>query len=203
MYVVSRILLDSWKLISCLIVVGSLFALVGVLRLSFDVSPNDVFMSDNATSQQLQQLYDDFGHEDNEIVIVLEGDSLFQPDSLEKLRQYRDQLNELPQIVSVGSLFDLRDRRTGTLIVPRYLHPRFDVAKLKNQVTQHPIGKNQLVSQDGSMLVFVARVAGQSLPLSTLSAAVADVRNVSQAYEAQTGCKPLLAGHLVIRAETL
>lgn len=203
MYVVSRILLDSWKLISCLIVVGSVFALVGVLRLSFDVSPNDVFMSDNATSQQLQQLYDDFGHEDNEIVIVLEGDSLFQPDSLEKLRQYRDQLNELPQIVSVGSLFDLRDRRTGTLIVPKYLHPRFDVAKLKNQVTQHPIGKNQLVSQDGSMLVFVARVAGQSLPLSTLSAAVAEVRKISQVYKEKTGCKPLLAGHLVIRAETL
>jgi hypothetical protein len=88
-------------------------------------------MSDNATSKQLQQLYDDFGHEDNEIVIVLEGDSLFDPDGLDKLRQYRDQLADLPKIVSVSSLFDLRDRRTGLLVVPKYLHPEFDNEKLK------------------------------------------------------------------------
>jgi len=203
MYVVSRIMLDSWKLISCLIVVGSIIACAGVARLSFDVSPNDVFMSDNATSKQLQQLYDDFGHEDNEIVIVLEGDSLFDPDGLDKLRQYRDQLADLPKIVSVSSLFDLRDRRTGLLVVPRYLHPEFDNEKLKQQVAQHPIGMNQLVSEDGSMLVLVARVAGKSLPLSTLSAAVAEVQDVSDQYESHTGNKPLLAGHLVIRAETL
>ena len=203
MYLVSRFMLDSWKLISCLIVAGSVFAFVGLLKLSFDVSPNDVFLSDNTASQQLEQLYRDFGHEDNEIVIVLEGDSLFDPDGLEQLRLYRDQLLELPEITSVGSIFDLRDRRSGLLVVPRYLHPDFEVAKLKRQITQHPIGKNQLVSHDGSMLVMVARVAGHSLPLSALSAAVADVQKVSQAYEATTGCKPLLAGHLVIRAETL
>lgn len=203
MYLVSRFMLDSWKLISCLIVAGSVFAFVGLLKLSFDVSPNDVFLSDNTASQQLEQLYRDFGHEDNEIVIVLEGDSLFEPDGLEQLRLYRDQLLELPEITSVGSIFDLRDRRSGLLVVPRYLHPDFEVAKLKRQITQHPIGKNQLVSHDGSMLVMVARVAGHSLPLSALSAAVADVQKVSQAYEATTGCKPLLAGHLVIRAETL
>jgi predicted RND superfamily exporter protein len=203
MYLVSRFILDSWKLISCLIVAGSVFAFVGLLKLSFDVSPNDVFLSDNRASQQLQQLYRDFGHEDNEIVIVLEGDSLFEPDGLEQLRLYRDQLLELPKITSVSSIFDLRDRRSGLLVVPRYLHSDFEVAKLKRQITQHPIGKNQLVSHDGSMLVMVARVAGQSLPLSALSAAVADVKKVSQTYEATTGGKPLLAGHLVIRAETL
>ncbi len=203
MYVVSRIMLDSWKLISCLIVAGTVLAFLGLSRLSFDVSPNDVFMSDNETSKQLEQLYEDFSHEDNEIVIVLEGDSLFDLDSLENLRQYRDRLDQLPAIVSVNSLFDLRDRRTGLLVVPKYLHPEFDVEKLKSQVTQHPIGKNQLVSQDGSMLIFVARVAGKSLPLSTLSAAVAEVQQVTDQYESQTGNKPLLAGHLVIRAETL
>jgi predicted RND superfamily exporter protein len=176
MYLVSRFMLDSWKLITCLIIAGSVFAVVGLLKLSFDVSPNDVFLSDNTASQQLQQLYRDFGHEDNEIVIVLEGDSLFEPDGLEQLRLYRDQLVDLPKITRVGSIFDLRDRRTGLLLVPRYLHPDFDVAKLKTQITQHPIGKNQLVSQDGSMLVLVVRVAGQSLPLSVLSAAVADVQ---------------------------
>ena len=70
MYVVSRIMLDSWKLISCLIVAGTVLAFLGMSRLSFDVSPNDVFMSDNETSKQLEQLYEDFGHEDNEIVTV-------------------------------------------------------------------------------------------------------------------------------------
>ena len=203
MYLVSRFMLKSWKLILCCIVAGSVFAFVGLLKLSFDVSPNDVFLSDNTASMQLEQLYRDFGHEDNEIVIVLEGDSLFEPDALEQLRLYRDQLLELPKITSVGSIFDLRDRRSGLLVVPRYFHPGFEVAKLKRELTQHPIGKNQLVSHDGSMLVLVVRVAGQSLPLSALSAAVADVRKVSQAYEATTGFKPLLAGHLVIRAETL
>jgi len=92
MFVVSRIMLDSWKLIFCLIVVGSAFACLGVVKLSFDVSPNDVFLSDNATSRQLEQLYATFGHEDNEIVIVLEGDSLFESGDLAKLRQYRAQL---------------------------------------------------------------------------------------------------------------
>ncbi len=203
MYVVSRFMLESWKLISCLIVAGTVLAFLGLWRLSFDVSPNDVFMSDNATSNQLEQLYEEFGHEDNEIVIVLEGELLFSSVGLEKLRQYRDQLEQLPAILSVSSLFDLRDRRTGLLIIPKYLHPDFDLEKLKSQVTQHPIGKHQLVSQDGSMLVFVARVAGKSLPLSTLSAAVNEVQEVSDQYESLTGMKPLLAGHLVIRAETL
>ena len=203
MYVISRFMLDSWRLVSCLIVVGTLIACLGLLRLSFDVSPNDVFLSDNATSKQLEQLYEDFGHEDNEIVIVLEGESLFDPEGLENLRKYRDQLDQLPGIQGVSSLFDLRDRKTGMLLVPKYPRPDFDLEKLKTQVTQHPIGKNQLVSQDGTMLVFVVRVVGNSLPLSTLSAAVAEVQEVSDQYESQTGHKPLLAGHLVIRAETL
>ena len=95
MYVISRFMLDSWRLVSCLIVVGTLIACLGLLRLSFDVSPNDVFLSDNATSKQLEQLYEDFGHEDNEIVIVLEGESLFDPEGLENLRRYRDQLDQL------------------------------------------------------------------------------------------------------------
>ena len=107
MYLVSRFMLESWKLILCCIVAGSVFAFVGLLKLSFDVSPNDVFLSDNTASMQLEQLYRDFGHEDNEIVIVLEGDSLFEPDALEQLRLYRDQLLELPKITSVGSIFDL------------------------------------------------------------------------------------------------
>ena len=203
MHFVSRIMLENGKLIVCLIVVGSVLAVWGLLRLSFDVAPNAVFMSDNVVSRQLERLYDDFGHEDNEIVIVLEGDSLLEPDGLAILRQYRDQLAAVPKVVRVGSLFDLRERRTGLLLVPRHLHSDFDSGRLKNQVTEHPIGKNQLVSQDGRMLVLVVRVAGKSLPLSTLSEVVADVQQVSHAFEAGTGIKPLLAGHLVIRAETL
>ena len=203
MHFVSRIMLENGKLIACLIVVGSVLAVWGLLRLSFDVAPNAVFMSDNVVSRRLERLYDDFGNEDNEIVIVLEGDSLLEPDGLAILRQYRDQLAAVPKVVRVGSLFDLRERRSGLLLVPRHLHSDFDSGRLKNQVTEHPIGKNQLVSQDGRMLVLVVRVAGKSLPLSTLSEVVADVQQVSHAFEAGTGIKPLLAGHLVIRAETL
>ena len=203
MYHVSRLILDHWKMISGLTVAGIVIACIGLLRLSFDVSPNDVFLSDNHVSQQLSRLYEDFGHEDNEIVIVLEGQSLLQQDGLEQLRAYRNQLLELPDVVSVGSIFDLRDRQSGAPLVPVYLHPDFDVAALKTDITQHPIGRNQLISQDGNLLILIVRVAGESLPLSVLSNAVADVQQVSDAYQARTGCKPLLAGHLVIRAETL
>ena len=95
MYHVSRLILNHWKMISGLTVAGTVIACMGLLRLSFDVSPNDVFLSDNHVSQQLSRLYEDFGHEDNEIVIVLEGPSLLQQDGLEQLRAYRNQLLEL------------------------------------------------------------------------------------------------------------
>ena len=203
MHFVSRIIVDHWKLVSWLVVFGSVLAVLGVLRLSFDVSPNAVFLSENAVSKQLQQLYGDFGHDDNEIVVVIEGPTLFEPEMLALLRQYRDRLVDLPDVLNVSSIFDLRERQSGLLVLPRYMLPDSDADRLKRQVTQHPIGKNQFVSADGNMLVMVAHIAGESLPLSKLSAAVADVHLLSERFETESGCRTLLAGHLVIRAETL
>lgn len=192
-----------WRLSAVLVGIGTVLGFAGLMQLSFDVSPNAVFASENQTSRDLDQLYADFGHDDNDIVVVLEGDSLFRPDSLRGLRDLRDQLRLIDDVEGVSSVFDLRDRRSGVLMIPRFLREDVDVDVLRKRVTSHPIAVSQFVSQDGRMLVMLIRVAGESLPLSKLSQVVRDAENCTQDYEGRTGQRVLLAGHLAVRAETL
>ncbi|MGI9471645.1 MAG: efflux RND transporter permease subunit [Rubripirellula sp.] len=200
---VARGMVLRWKWSAAFVSLVTLLALAGFAQLSFDVSPNAVFTSENQTSRELDRLYADFGHDDNDIVVVLEGDDFFTVDKLNQLRELRDQLRAVPEVEGVASLFDLRDRRSGLLLVPRYLRETADSDSLRQSVAEHPIAANQFVSGDGRMLVFLIHVAGESLPLSKLSVVVADVEECAREFERQTGQRALLAGHLAIRAETL
>ena len=202
-HAVARGMVQHWRWTAALVAIWTFIALFGLARLSFDVSPNAVFKSDNQTSRDLDQLYTDFGHDDNEIVVIVEGEDFFQREKIDQLRIFRDRLRAIPDVERVASVFDLRDQRSGLLLIPRFILPNADYDEIRRKVTGHPISANQLVSQDGRMFVLLIRVRGDSLPLSKLSKVVAEVDAKKRAFESQADVTVLLAGHLAIRSETL
>ncbi len=131
--------------------------------LRFDTSPNATFVSDNQVSRDLDRLHATFGPDDNDIVVMLTGESLLEPASLTAMRTLRDQVRAIPQVESVSSILDLNKPGRITPLIPRYVADSFTSAQLLRDLTNHPLASNQMVSKDGSVVVMLVRMRGESL----------------------------------------
>ncbi len=176
----------------------------GLPQLGFDIQPNSTITSDNQASRDLSQLISFFGPDDNDLVVMVEGDQLLEWDNLQALRVLRDQIRSLPEIESVASILDLHHRgRSLAPLIPRYVTNDFDPELLRRQLLAHPIAANQLVSADGKMVVIWARIAGGSLSVSAIDSVVRPAARFASEYELATGSRAWLAGHPAVRADVL
>ena len=175
----------------------------GLPRLGFDMHPNATFRSNNTVSQNLDRLHKIFGPDDNDIFVLLEGDGLLEPNSLEDLRRFRDQIEQTEGVKFVASLFDVNKPGTAMPLVPEYIGDRFDADQLKRDLDRHPVGANQLVSADGRILTMLIRIRGESLSVSEVAEVVNPLKRFAAEYQEATSAKIHLAGHPAIRMDVL
>lgn len=200
----SRVLLAYprfWAIVSAIITVLMLGCLT---QISFDVQPSATIASDSQVSRDLDHLHAQYGRDDNDVVVLVEGEGLLEWDRLEQLKKFRDQLQTLPGIDRVASVFDVRHRSGMMLpLIPREYDDRFNAESLLAELAKHPIAGDQMVTRDGRMLVMSARIHGDSLPVSALTSVIEPARRFAVEFEAATGAKVHLAGHTAIRADVL
>ena len=64
------------------VALATVAAAVGISQLQFDDDPRSLYMGDDAASQQLQTFYEEFGADDQDILLVLRAADIFAPDVL-------------------------------------------------------------------------------------------------------------------------
>ncbi len=176
----------------------------GLTRLGFDIQPNATITSDNQASRDLARLKSVFGPDDNDLVVMVESKRLLEWDQLQAMRELRDRIRALPEVEHVSSIFDLRQPgHTLAPLIPLDPPRGYQPNLLRLQLARHPIAANQLISSDGTMAVLWARIAGGSLPVSTIESVVTPTHQYARDYEESTGARVLLAGHPAVRADVL
>lgn len=154
-------------------------ALVGLLRVGFDDLPLNIFKSDQADFELLQELFVDFGSDDGECIVVVESDQLFSPQGVSLLRSLTEEISKIDQIESVRSMDDVvvvRPDRPLESILPKEGALPEDFTQARGDVLAHPMLGGHLVSLDGHTTIIMARIRGNSLSISEIKPTVAAVR---------------------------
>ncbi len=73
-------------LIALIAVVFSSLAGYGITFLEIDDTPRNLFAAQDDDFKQLERLFKDFGSDDNDCVVVLEGDSIYSPQGADAIR---------------------------------------------------------------------------------------------------------------------
>src|SRR5690349_12769369 len=98
------------NLIAILVMVITGCAVVGLLRVEFDDDPRAVFHVADAEFEGLEKFYADFGQDDQEVYLVIDGDDLFSPAAMGALQAVYQSVKKMPEVASIVGLFDVRKR---------------------------------------------------------------------------------------------
>lgn len=183
---------------------ATLAAVLGVTQLEFDDDPRSLYMGEDEASRQLQAFYEEFGADDQDILLVIRAPDVFEPAVMNVGRDLWLAASEVDGIERVFSIFSLR--RQGRLLIP--LIPRRDAeperyADAKRMALTHPLAANQFVSADATTLLLIARLAGEPEAIAKLKQPVEALQQLAREASATTGLEILVTGHPALRIDIL
>lgn len=139
--------------------------------LGFDFTPQQLFESTSDASEYRDIVAERYGREDNLMVILIDGDDVFDPEVLETMRALTHRLRQSDSITRADSVATFEIPRSGdspgTMSVRPVLdQPREDGAdgditqeqanKLREVALAEPLVVNRLVNADGDLAVVLA-----------------------------------------------
>ena len=151
-------------------------------------------------------MFEDFGSDDNDCVLVIEADDVFSPSAVRVLRAIVTDLRGIEGVESVHSLADAVTFADGPL--PRMLLPAADASPeayetARTRALRHPLLKGQLLSEDARTTLVLVRLAGGSLSAAEIEPRVAAIRQIAAHHTRDTHVRVRLTGLPPIRVEVV
>ena len=175
----------------------------GVARIEFDDLPRGVIRSEDATFELLEELYDQFGSDDNDIVLVLERDDWFTPEGVEILQEAQRRAHEVENVERVNGLAGVVDFTAGLL--PRALLPTPQASKeafedSRARAHAHPLVGGTLLSTDGGTALVVIRLAGGELTIEDIEPSLDAIQTIAGELSTREGVRARVTGVPAFRA---
>jgi predicted RND superfamily exporter protein len=181
-------------------------AALGVARLKVDDSLSQLFRSDTAEYRTYEDVTRRFPSTEFDVLIVVEGATLLDRSSLEKLRELVTDLQLVDGTRGIISLFSARqppdNGQLPTPLFPNPLPEGDEYKALVAKVMSNEIIRNKLVSSDGKLTLIVLALDPSAVSGNTLSRVVNEVRASVDQHLAGTGLRGELSGVPVFQLET-
>jgi predicted RND superfamily exporter protein len=183
----------------------SLAAAVGVTRLKIDDSLSQLFRSDTAEFKQYEEVSRRFPSSEYDVLIVIEGKTLLDRSSLEKLRDLVTDVQLVDGARGLISLFSARQppegERLPAPLFPPDLPEGADYDKLIERVKANEIIRGKLLSEDGELALVVLALDPGVVEGKGLNDVVGEIRKAVDADLAGSGLKAQLSGVPVMQLE--
>lgn len=177
-------------------------ALIGAVRVRHEDEPRNAIRRSGPEFDKLQELYRDFGPDDNDLLLVIEGEDLFTVESMAVFRKIVEQSGEVDGVESVFSIFDVRRRGYPLLpLVPRAEVTPEGLEAAREKALAHPAVIGHLLSDDATTMIVVVRLAGDSLSIPYLKPLIARLREIAAESSAGSSLRVRLASHQVARLD--
>ncbi len=123
-----------------------------VLNVEADFSLEGFFPENDPTIDAYQRFSEEYGRDDNAIVIGLQDDNVLSPDFLEKLRTLTTKLSEIEHVAEVRSLFDAQRLRNvnGRLEAEPYLNGLENNGGILSEITDDPFNEGIFINRDAT-----------------------------------------------------
>lgn len=181
-------------------------AYVGFTRLSVDDSLSELFRTDTPAFNQYQRMSERFPTSEYDVLIVAEGDTLMDRETLHKLRNVVLDLQLVPSVRNLVSLFSARQPPDIAGNMPPALFPAElpkgeEYERLVERVKDNKIIKGKLLSDDGKLSLIVIALDPKTVAGSGLGDAVTEIRSIALNELKGTGLTVQLSGAPVMQHE--
>jgi predicted RND superfamily exporter protein len=196
----------SHRFISVIIFVAlCALAAVGFTRLKVDDSLSQLFRSDTAEFKTYEDVTHRFPSTEFDVLVVIEGQTLLERSSLEKLRDLAIDLQLIDGTRGVISLFSARQPpENGQIPAPLFPDPLPTGEAYKDliaKVKANEIIRGKLLSLDGKLALMVLAL-DPAAAQNSLSKVIGEVRHSLSENLAGTGLSGELSGVPVMQLET-
>jgi predicted RND superfamily exporter protein len=193
------------RAIMLILIVMTVAAVFGVGRIKVDDSLSQLFRSDTAEFRQFEEVTKRFPSSEFDVLVVVEGKTLLERDSLEKLRDLVTDLQLIDGTRGIISLFSARQPPEGgnlpAPLFPEELPEGDAYNKLIQQVMTNEIIRGKLLSEDGQLALIVLALEPSIVQTKGLADTVAEIRNVMAEDLAGTQLKSELSGVPIMQLE--
>ena len=180
-------------------------ATVGFFRLKVDDSLSQLFRANTAEYKTYEDVTRNFPATEFDVLVVVEGPTLLDRTSLEKLRDLVIDLQLIDGTRGVISLFSARQPpENGQIPAPLFPSPLPTGAEYQDlikRVTSNEIIRGKLLADDGN-LALVVLALDPSAARDKLSSVIGEVREAVNEHLAGTGLNGELSGVPVMQLET-
>ncbi len=188
-----------------LFVVLCIGAAVGFTRLKVDNSLSQLFRSDTQEYKNYVEVSRRFPSNEFDVLVVIEGNSLLERSSLQKLRDLVIDLQLIDGTRGIISLFSARQPPTNggvpPALFPSPLPQGAEYKQLIDRVTSNEIIRGKLLSTDGKLALMVLALDPSATEGGMLSEIVGNIRKSVSENLAGTGLKGELSGVPVMQLE--
>lgn len=193
------------RLAAIAVAVLALVAVFGVMRLHVDDSLSQLFRSDSIEYKRYEEVTRRFPSNEYDVLVVVEGKSLLERASLEKLRDLVTDLQLIDGVRGIISLFSARQppegNRVPAALFPADLPEGAAYDELIARVRSNEIIRGKLLSEDGELALIVLALDPALVGTKGLSQAVGEIRQAAADDLAGTGLKAALSGVPVMQLE--
>ena len=183
----------------------AVLAAIGVMRIEADDSLSQLFRSDTPEFKQYEEVTKRFPSSEYDVLVVVEGKSLMERDSLEKLRGLVTELQLIEGTRGIISLFSARQPPEGDHLpeplFPEPLPEGKDYDALVQKVLTNEIIRGKLISEDGELALVVLALDPAAATGGGLSGLVTEIRRTVADELAGTGLKAELSGVPVMQLD--
>ncbi len=185
--------------------VATAFAILGLTRLGFNDVPREIFASDDLVFERLLALYEEFGSDDNDVLVVLECDDWFRSGPASALQRLTSELEALDSVESAFSLASVLDFSSG--LIPQSLLPIGNASperflRARERSLRHPLVPGRLLSEDGRTALCIVRLAGGALGIEQVLPSMESIRKTIDVTLAEyEGLRVRMTGVPVIRVD--
>jgi uncharacterized protein len=180
-------------------------AAFGVQRIQADDSLSQLFRSESPEFKQYEEVTKRFPSNEYDVLVVLEGKSLMERDTLAKVRDLVTELQLIDGTRGIISLFSARQPpEDGHLPEPLFPEPlpegkNYDA--LVQKVLTNEIIRGKLISEDGELALVVLALDPKAATGNGLSTIVTEIRKTVAENIDGTGLKGELSGVPVMQLD--
>ena len=181
----------------------ALVAFYGFFNISIDRDLRSIFRGDTDIYQAYTDALESYVDPENQVLVLVEGDRLGDPDIFPRLRDLHLDLSLLRDVGNVFSPFSLReppDDQGATRALIADAAAGLD-AELIAAIRAHPILGSSVLSNDGTALVFVVTHAEQQASLERHDELIAAIGEAIEFIVGDADVATTIAGFAPMRAE--
>ncbi|MDG2384857.1 MAG: MMPL family transporter [Pirellulaceae bacterium] len=196
-----RVFAPCRSLVLALVLLLTVVSCYGLTQLKFDDDVIKLFVGRESNDLGIAT------RTDQAVLVMLEADELFTPQSLKILWETSEELKQVEGVVGVVSLYDLRTpkkigrRRTFSRVIPPPDAELDRISRAKQEAIKHPMAREQLISADGNETLIVLEVDSELTTSRQLKALLNRIDEVLVSNTRDSSVTTTLTGVPAIRVE--